>query len=159
MPDFDDSFSAVPFLAVKISRLGKSIAERFAVRYYEEAAPMLCIFAENLIKRLREAGLPWTAATAFDRSCILGSFVSADVVRERPEVKISVLPSGEEFALALPSEEAIASAISRASAYNTLKMGDLILVPMQPTTHLKLEIDSRIEVFFGSELLTDLPVR
>ncbi|MDE6028229.1 MAG: hypothetical protein K2G23_09170, partial [Muribaculaceae bacterium] len=59
LPDFNCSFSGIFYLAVKISRLGKSIAERFATRYYSEAAPAMAVFPDELVGEFCRNNLPW----------------------------------------------------------------------------------------------------
>lgn len=156
IPDFDSEFSGCLYMAVKISRLGKNIAPRFASRYYSEAAPVIAVYAQNLLNQLREAGLPWTAATGFDKSLVVGSFTnyplssdsSCTLERSNSKSIIFTLPSPEETALA----------IHEISRYNSLKMGDLILIPIK-TEILKITLDTLITIKNQEEILLQMPIR
>lgn len=157
VPDFDDMFTARTFLAVKISRLGKTIAERFADRYYETAAPAFCITAENLLSRLRVEGLPWTEATAFDKSCPVGEFIPFERI-EAEDLKFEINGQVSQT-LPPPKRDVIRKAISIASRNNTLKMGDLILLPFPEEKPFELIPDNNIRLLAGEEALIELPIR
>jgi len=165
IPDFDPEFRAYFFLAVKICRLGKSISPRFAHRYYAEAAPAINIRANTLLHELREKRLPWTEATAFDKSLPLGKFLPVETLRNKPLLLTISSHEGENLTLPmiLPEENEIARAIERISRYNSLKMGDLILLPFSFATPSPLspvlEIDSIITVKNDGTSLLELPVR
>lgn len=164
IPDFDSSFEAHPYIAVKICRLGKSIASRFAHRYYEELAPALNISAANLLIRLRQNGLPWTEATGFDKSLPLGTFLPVKDMRDR-QLSLSITDREGNtrcFPLSIPEEEKIETAIERVSLANSLKMGDLILIPLPPfasSPAITLETDSIISINADGNVILDLPVR
>ena len=156
IPDFDTSFSASVFTAVKITRLGKSISPRFAGRYYSALAPALNIHADNLLRSLREAGLPWNAACGFDKSLILGEF-SEPEERTDPNLCLSV-EGAQSVSCKWAAEEEIAEAIYLASQYNSLKMGDLILIPSR-IDPIALNIGLNLSVKSGEKLLLRLPVK
>lgn len=157
VPDFDESFSARPYMALKISRLGKSIAPRFSHRYFEEVAPAFIITARNLLSSLRDAGLPWTSAIVFDKSCPMGSFLSYENLADK---SLELVMTGDESKqLELPAPEVLYSAISEASRNNTLKMGDMILVPFPDQQPFELKPDTNISILFEGNPLIEIPVR
>ncbi|MDE6682889.1 MAG: hypothetical protein K2J87_05635, partial [Muribaculaceae bacterium] len=157
IPDFDTSFSGRFFSAGKISRLGTNEAERFASRYYSEVAPVIAIYADNLLSSLRGAGLPWTIATGFDKSLVVGNFVSYSEIIRTGHLTLEDSDCGKRE-LALPSAREIAAAVNEVSRYNSLKMGDLILLPID-SEPLSLKIDSLITIGTGNETLLKMPVR
>lgn len=157
LPDFDSRFIGSFFLAVKISRLGKSIAERFASRYYSEVAPAMNIVAKGVLDSLSANGLPWTAATGFDRSLAVGNFIDYPLLSAIGELNV-VSSDGNHDTLTVPSPEVIAKAIHMASRYNSLKMGDLILIPLSKDS-IDLKIDSMIAISAGDDTLLKIPVK
>lgn len=157
IPDFDDSFSGHFYLAVKISRLGKNVAERFAARYYSEVAPVIAVFADNLIRTLQKNGLPWTIATGFDKSLVTGCFTDYAGLGENPSMELHA-SDGMRTTLLLPDRTAINRAVNEVSRYNSLKMGDLILIPIE-TEPIRLEIDTLITVTADDRILLKLPVK
>lgn len=148
VPDFDTEFRAFPALAVRIDRLGKSIAPRFAHRYYAEAAIAATVRATSLLHTLAAQGLPWDRAVSFDKSCFVGNFLPlSQLAAENPQLHCA------DSSLSLncaPLCQQIDNTIAAVSRDNTLKTGDLILLPfpgisfeMIPGTNLKVEFDSR----------------
>lgn len=79
LPDFSEEMHYETELVVKISRLGKNIAERFADRYYEEVTVGIDFTARDLQRKQKERGLPWEIAKAFDNSAAIGSFISKEI--------------------------------------------------------------------------------
>ena len=179
LPDFDSDIAATPYIALKIDRLGKSIAPRFAHRYFGQAAPCLLLTAETELRRLREQGLPWTEAFVFDKSCILGEFITLE--RWKTELITLDMHERESLELSIPDDETLYDSVSKASERNTLKMGDLILLPLHPhkslpsaaeqsnktdqlsMQHDKISIstapDTLLTISFNSSPILSLPLR
>lgn len=131
VPDFANHFEARIALAVKIGKLGKGIAPRFAHRYVEAAAPSIIFIASDLLKNLREHGLPWTAAMSYDRSLAIGKFSPASIEDcNASEIKLKLESSASSketkwsAGVIRPKIEDTLAIISRD---NTLKTGDIIL--------------------------------
>ncbi len=131
VPDFAGRFTATPALAVKIGKLGKGIAPRFAGRYVDSVAPALLFVAEDLLQNLRSRGLPWTRAVSYDRCLALGAFESRplDSLEEcSVEIRLTEGDHTETSTLRLSEGvSSIAATISAISRDNTLKTGDIIL--------------------------------
>lgn len=129
IPDFDDRFEIYPALAIKVSRLGKSVAERFAYRYYNEITLAATVRATHLLDKLSNAGLPWTQAVNFDKSCFLGDFITTDELKESNDMIFRL--GNEEMKFTLTNARRwIAEAIVAISADNIIKMGDIVLIPL-----------------------------
>lgn len=132
VPDFASRFEARMALAVKIGRLGKGIAPRFAYRYVEAVAPAVVFVAADLMQSLSRQGLPWTQALSYDKCLAMGKFIQLpfDEV-SRCECFLSLdIPGAEAIEsswkpdLLTPGIEDTIAALSRD---NTLKTGDIIL--------------------------------
>jgi len=59
---------------VKINRVGKYIDVKFAHKYYDEIGLGIDFTDRELQSKLKEKGLPWEKAKAFDGSAIIGKF-------------------------------------------------------------------------------------
>lgn len=166
LPDFDSEFTAIPYLAVKINRLGKSIAPKFAERYYSEVTCVMVLTALNLLQNLREAGLPWNAAVGFDKSLTVGDFFDRSLLGPDSTFDLRYLTVGRDgkvdeqpgISFPIPSREEIAACINEVSRYNSLKMGDYILVPMSDYS-IAVEIDSLVTVEFDGKRILKMPVK
>lgn len=65
-------------LVVRINRLGKNIAPRFASRYYDAVTVGIDFTARDLQRQFREEGKPWELCKGFDSSAAIGDFVPVD---------------------------------------------------------------------------------
>lgn len=143
IPDFAKKFEAIPVIAIKIARLGKSIAPRFGSRYYSEFAPAIHFRARDLMDKLETLRLPADRAYSFDRSFIMGEFLPFPTDKL---IKINMMKNGE-IEGGFDRDKmltAIDEVIAEASEANTLKMGDLI-VPALPEG-ISIEIGDTLEL-------------
>ena len=69
-------------IVVRICKLGKTISERFAPRYYDAVTVGIDFTARELQQKLRQAGHPWELCKGFDGSAALGEWVSLDKFRD-----------------------------------------------------------------------------
>ena len=72
-------------VVVRICRLGKSIPERFAYRYYDALTIGIDFTARDLQKKASEAGQPWTICKGFDGSAAIGDWVPKEKLLKDPE--------------------------------------------------------------------------
>lgn len=116
------------FLApvVRISRLGKTISQKFADRYYSEIAPAVHFRLTDLFNQLLSENLPTDMAVSFDRSLIYGEF---SPIEKTGIPDFSLFLNDEKAAeLSFHSfHESIDGIISKISKINTLKMGDFLI--------------------------------
>lgn len=132
--------------AVKVSRLGKHVAEKFAERYYDSTAPALLFSLPDYKRKLTEAGLPPDAARNFDRALVVADFMPKGD-EARYELRINNQP-----ATAFENEKLcrkVENLIPELSFLNTLKMGDVIVAGM--TAPLEIRPGDILEVFNGDE--------
>ncbi len=74
-PDFSQRIEYEAEVVVRIDRVGKSIDERFAHRYYSSVALGIDFTARDLQAEAKAKGLPWTLSKGFDGSAALSDFV------------------------------------------------------------------------------------
>ena len=75
IPDFSNEIHYETELVVRINRLGKNIAPRFANRYYDAVTVGIDFTARDLQRKFREQGNPWELCKGFDSSAAIGTFV------------------------------------------------------------------------------------
>lgn len=131
IPDFAPEFVAIPALACKVGRLGKCVAPRFASRYAGSWTAALIILPESALQLLSEGVMPRCSEWCFDNSLVIGDW-QAEPLRS---LDISVEPADKwvPAGLSVLTESASAAlmqSLCNLSEHNTLKMGDLILVPL-----------------------------
>ena len=74
-PDFSHQVEYEVEVVVRIDKVGKSIDERFAHRYYSSVALGIDFTARDLQREAKAKGLPWTLSKGFDGSAALSEFV------------------------------------------------------------------------------------
>jgi len=130
-PDFTDELCGELCLVLRVCRLGRSIDERFAVRYLDAAGLAVLLTAADIRRRCIAQALPWDTAVSFDYSVAISpEFVSLDNL------------SAWSYALKVDSEEmpllpfdfltVTTDIIPMVSQFLTLKIGDYIFVPVSP---------------------------
>lgn len=75
-PEFSRQIEYETEVVVRIDRVGKSIAERFAHRYYSSVTLGIDFTARDLQREAKQKGLPWTLSKGFDGSAVLGDFIT-----------------------------------------------------------------------------------
>ncbi len=143
IPDFASGFEGRPALCVRLGRVGKSIAPRFAPRYIGALAPAILFTASDRLAQLRSVGLPWTEAVAFDGSAPVGQWSPADSAEQGDTLyrffaeyagdnETSDLSATELLCVsALELMPLITRCISSLSRTVTLKTGDLLYIALQ----------------------------
>ena len=132
VPDFASRFEALPAIAIKIGKLGKGIAPRFAYRYVDSVAPCILFAATDLLHDLRQQGLPWTPAVSYDKCLAIGKFIKIPFT-ETNECRVTLHlggqdPTGDKVWTGKLTGPTAEEALSAISTDNTLKTGDIILL-------------------------------
>lgn len=160
IPDFTEQCEYETELVVRICRLGKSIAPRFAHRYYDAVTVGIDFTARDLQRRFRAEGRPWELCKGFDGSAVVGTFVPVeewpDIQRLsfRLDVNGQTVQSGCSADMIFTVDELVAYV----SRYYTLKMGDLIYTGT-PAGVGPVHINDHLEGYIEERKLLDFNVR
>lgn len=160
IPDFSSEIHYETEIVVKIDRLGKNIAERFAHRYYNEITVGIDFTARDLQSKLRANGLPWEISKAFDNSAVIGDFIPVSRVEDvnaipfHLDINGNKVQEGNTRDMLFPIDKIIAY-ISR---FFTLKIGDLIYTGT-PVGVGPVKIGDQLQGYVGNEKLLDFFVR
>ena len=128
VPDFAERFEYETEIVVRINRLGKDVAERFAHRYYDELTVGIDFTARDLQEKLRAQGLPWDICKGFDGGAACGQFVpkndfgSVDALHFHLDIDGNTVQQGTTADMLF----SIDRIVSYCSRFFTLKTGDLI---------------------------------
>ena len=128
IPEFSDDIHHEIEIIVKISKVGKYIAPKFAHKYYEEISVGIDFTARDLQQKLKDKGLPWEKAKAFDGSAVIGEFLSKNVFSSVENINFELTNNGKSVQKSNSSLMLwkIDELISYVSQYFTLKIGDII---------------------------------
>ena len=160
IPDSTQELHHEAEIVVRIDRLGKNIAERFAHRYYHEVTVGIDFTARDLQRQLREKGLPWEISKAFDNSAVVGAFVPLEEVGDINRLPFHLDINGETRQAG--NTEQLLFSVDRIVAYVsrffTLKIGDLIYTGT-PCGVGPVQIGDHLQGYIGERKLLDFYVR
>lgn len=155
VPDFANRFEARLSVALRINRIGKTVAKKFAHRYFSHVAPAVTFCAADIRERLVKENLPVDMAYSFDRSLIVGDFIPVEKFLELKSYhicKTDLLSDTPSFKGSIDCDtyiDAANSMIEKVSTMNTIKMGDLFL-PVS-TSPFEVKIGDRLWVTLAGE--------
>ena len=128
IPPFTNQIQHEVEVLVKINRIGKCIEEKFAHKYYQEIGLGIDFTARDLQKHLKENGLPWEKAKAFDGSALIGNWFDKDHFTDLNQLDFELEKNGAIIQEGNTSQMlwSIDSLIAEVSRFFTLKIGDVI---------------------------------
>lgn len=144
-------------IVVRVCRLGKSISERFASRYYDAVTVGIDFTARDLLRKLSQQGLPWDMSKSFDGAAVLGEWVSKDKFLDIQRLRFHLDVNGETKQEGCTSDMIykVDEIISYISRLFTLKTGDLIYTGC-PTSGFPVHINDRLEGYIEERKVLDL---
>lgn len=115
-------------MVVRICRLGKSIPERFAHRYYDAVTVGIDFTARDLQRRLRDAGQPWDLCKGFDGAAAIGEWIPKEKFLDIQALHFHLDINGKTVQEGCTSDMlfGIDRLISFISQFFTLKTGDML---------------------------------
>lgn len=128
IPEFTSDVHHEIEVIVKINKVGKYIQPEFAHKYYDEISVGIDFTARDLQQKLKDKGLPWEKAKAFDGSAVIGDFLSKKIFSSLENLNFeltnngTVVQQGETANMLWKIDEIIAYV----SQFFTLKIGDII---------------------------------
>ena len=127
IPAFSNDVHYEVEVLIKINKVGKHIASRFAHKYYDEIGLGIDFTARDVQQQCKEKGLPWEKAKAFDGSAVIGNFYNKkDFNLENLSFQLfknnEIVQDGNTQSMLWKIDELI----SYVSQYFTLKKGDII---------------------------------
>lgn len=152
IPDDMGKIECEAEVVVRICRLGKTISERFAHRYYDAVTVGIDFTARELQQKLREKGLPWDLCKGFDCSAALGEWMQKDKFLDVQRLRFHLDINGKTVQEGCTSDMlfTVDRIISYISRFFTLKTGDIIYTgcpavcgPVSINDHLEGYLEDR----------------
>ncbi len=128
IPEFSNDIHYELEVLVKIKKVGKHIAQKFAHKYYDEIGLGIDFTARDLQTELKSKGLPWEKAKGFDGSAVIGRWVSKSAYEDLNNLNFELRKNEEvvqqsNTSLMLWKIDELISYVSR---FFTLKKGDIL---------------------------------
>ena len=152
IPEFSNEVQHEVELLVKITKVGKHIDKKFAHKYYDEIGLGIDFTARDLQQQLKQKGLPWEKAKAFDGAAVIGKFVPKSRFDALDDISFSlkkneqVVQRGNSSHMLWQFDELI----EYVSKYFTLKIGDVIFTGT-PAGVAKVNPDDVLTGFIADE--------
>ncbi len=160
-PDFTKDLHYEAELVLRICKLGKSISEKHASKYYNEIGIGIDFTARDLQQIQKTKGLPWEIAKAFDHSAPISQrfipkeqFADVNNINFHLDINGKTVQTGNTKDLLFTFDTLIAYV----SQFCTLKIGDLIFTGT-PAGVGSVKIGDKLEAFIEGEKLLVLDVK
>ena len=159
-PNFSKDIHYECEIVVKIDRVGKNIAQKFAHKYYSEIGLGIDFTARDLQQKCKEKGHPWEIAKSFEGSAaISGEFIHKSKL-DLSSINFSMTQNSTEVQNGNSSDMlfSIDTVISYISQFMTLKKGDLIYTGT-PKGVGPVQIGDELHGFIGEQKMFELKIK
>lgn len=159
-PSFSNDIQYECEVVVKIDRVGKNIAERFAHKYYSEIGLGIDFTARDLQAECKKKGHPWEIAKSFEGSAAISKdFIPVEGL-DLQHLHFSMHQNGTVVQNGSTADMifSIDALISYISTFMTLKKGDLIYTGT-PAGVGPIAIGDTLKGFIGEQELFSVLVK
>jgi len=160
IPEFSNDVHHEVEVLVKINKVGKYIDPKFAHKYYDEIGLGIDFTARDVQSGLKEKGLPWEKAKAFDGSAVVGDFINKERFPDLNNISFelqnngSIVQKGNTQQMLWKIDELIAYV----SQYFTLRTGDIIFTGT-PEGVAKVSPEDVLEGFINGDKVFRIQVK
>lgn len=147
-------------LVLRISKPGKNIEAQFAHRYFDQITVGIDFTARDIQSKLKEKGLPWEKAKAFDNAAAVGQFKDFALFAEKENIHFHLEKNGETVQKGDSScmINNFGKIIEEASKYFTLKKGDYIFTGT-PAGVGPVKRNDKLEAFLEGEKVLSFNIK
>jgi 2-keto-4-pentenoate hydratase/2-oxohepta-3-ene-1,7-dioic acid hydratase in catechol pathway len=155
-PDFSSDIHYETEIVFKISKVGKSIPEKFALDYIDSIGVGLDFTARDLQQKCKEKGLPWEIAKGFDYSAPISQvFIPKEEFNDLENISFHMELNGNKVQEGNSADMIFSfkKIIAYVSRFMTLRTGDLVFTGT-PAGVGPVKIGDKLEVFLeGKSML------
>jgi 2-keto-4-pentenoate hydratase/2-oxohepta-3-ene-1,7-dioic acid hydratase in catechol pathway len=159
-PDFTKDLHYECELVVRVEKVGKNIAEKFASKYYSQVTLGIDFTARDLQQKCKEKGLPWEIAKSWEQSAPLSNeFINVSEL-DLTNIQFELKKNGEVVQVGHTSDMlfSIDKIIAYISRFMTLKTGDLIFTGT-PAGVGPVQIGDMLEGFLNGKKMFEFNVK
>ena len=144
-------------VVVRICRLGKSIPQCFAHRYYDAVTVGIDFTARDLQRKLSQAGQPWDLCKGFDGAAAIGEWVDVEKFRDIQALHFHLDINGTTVQEGCTNDMLykVDEIIAYISQFFTLKTGDLLYTGT-PAGVGPVHIDDHLEGYLEDRKVLEL---
>lgn len=159
-PEFTNELHYECELVLRISKNGKYIQEKFASKYYDAVTTGIDFTARDIQNELKEKGLPWEKAKAWDNSAAVGKWLVLSNIKNKKDINFCLYKNKElvqqsNSGMMIHNFDKIVSYIS---TYFSVNIGDLVFTGT-PSGVGELVVGDELEGFIEDESLLQLDIK
>ena len=159
-PEFTNELNYECELVLRISKNGKYIQDKFAGKYYDAVTVGIDFTARDIQNELKEKGLPWEKAKAWDNSAAIGKWINFSNVKNKKDINFC-LYKNKELVQQSNSNMMIHSfdkIVAYISTFFSVNIGDLVFTGT-PAGVGELVVGDELEGFIEDESLLQLDIK
>ncbi len=159
-PEFTNELHYECELVLRICKNGKYIQEKFANKYYDAVTVGIDFTARDIQNQLKEKGLPWEKAKAWDNSAAIGKWVPVAEIKNRKDIPFGLFKNKEQVQKGASSQMIFSFdfLVSYISNYFSINIGDLIFTGT-PAGVGELVVGDEVEGYLDDAPLLALEVK
>lgn len=159
-PDFTSDLQYETEIVLKLNRIGKNVAEKFAHRYYAEIGIGIDFTARDLQNKCKEKGWPWEIAKAFDGSAPISQFVSKDKFVDVTNINFHLDLNGQTVQQGNTRDMIFSfdRIVAHVSKFVTIRIGDLVFTGT-PAGVGPVKIGDHLQAYIEDQLMLDFFVK
>jgi len=159
-PEFTNELHYECELVLRVSKNGKYIQDRFASKYYDAVSTGIDFTARDIQNELKEKGLPWEKAKAWDNSAAVGKWIAMQNIKNKKDINFCMYKNKElvqqgNSSLMINSFDKIVAYIS---TFFSVNIGDLIFTGT-PAGVGECVVGDELEAFIEDESLLSLEIK
>ena len=160
IPSFSNEIHYELEVIIKINRLGRFIEKKFSHKYYDEIGLGIDFTARDLQLELKNNGLPWEKAKAFDGSCLIGDWKNKKDFNNIDNIDFRLTKNDEivqdsNTSLMLWKIDELIEYISK---FFTLKIGDVIFTGT-PSGVGKVQLNDKLKGYMNDDELLSINIK
>jgi 2-keto-4-pentenoate hydratase/2-oxohepta-3-ene-1,7-dioic acid hydratase in catechol pathway len=159
-PEFTNELHYECELVLRVSKNGKYIQDKFASKYYDAVTAGIDFTARDIQNELKEKGLPWERAKAWDNSAVIGKWVPLSNIKDRNNINFS-MKKNNELVQQANSKSMIHDfdyIISYISNFFSVNIGDLIFTGT-PAGVGEVVVGDELEGFIEEDSLFKMEIK
>lgn len=158
-PEFTNELHYECELVLRICKNGRYISEKHSSQYYNQVTVGIDFTARDIQQDLKQKGLPWEKAKAFDQSALVGKWLDwTDPMKKG--ISFGMRKNGETVQTGNSTQMTFSfdKIIADISNYFTLNIGDMIFTGT-PEGVGECVVGDELEGYIGSENLFKVAIR
>lgn len=159
-PEFTNELHYECELVLRIAKNGKYIQEKFANKYYDAITVGIDFTARDIQSELKQKGLPWEKAKAWDNSAVVGKWVPLSGLKNKDAINFTMhknketVQSGNSADMLFDFDYIV----SYISSFFSINIGDLIFTGT-PAGVGEAVVGDELEGFLEEQSLFALEVK